>query len=305
MECHTVGLLKCFFLTLASMLLPILIAYTPDAHGQDIRIPTGQHTDQAAHKAWADRLVGPEQTADNCASCHKLEAETWRHTRHALGFTDRHQSDRAKEVLKNMGQRSMKRGTLTNTCRSCHFTSVVNRDRLMPTWGVSCESCHAPAQDWNIVHSKTGGDMAAKTLEWGTGKTEAATQRMARLKAAKAQGMIYSEMLYELAANCLACHAVPDETLVNTGDHTAGSEEFDLVAWSQGEIRHNFVSSSGAPDAPTNRLASAENRRRLFVVGALADLEFSLRNLAGVKQPDVKSGTARQSYGHERSGEGR
>jgi hypothetical protein len=95
--------------------------------------------------------------------------------------------------------------------------------------------------------------------------------------------MISSQMIYAIATNCFGCHTVPDETLVNKGGHKAGSD-FDLVAWSQGEVRHNFADSKGAPDHPTNRPATPEMLRRLYVVGAAVDLQFSVRNLAAVKE---------------------
>jgi hypothetical protein len=98
-----------------------------------------------------------------------------------------------------------------------------------------------------------------------------------------AKGGITSANTYEIAANCYECHTVPNEALVNKGGHRAGSD-FDLVAWSQGEIRHNFVSSAGAPAKPNNRAATDTQRRRLYVVGTLVDLEVSLRNLAAVKE---------------------
>jgi cytochrome c554/c'-like protein len=244
---------------------------------------SAQPTDEAGEETRAARIVGPETAENNCASCHVLEAQAWRATRHFLGFEDRHRTDRAKEILRNLGERSMKRGTVTNLCRQCHYTSVPLRGRVEPAWGVSCESCHAPARDWIKLHDVPGGDPAAAAIDWGTGKAESPGQRAARLGAAAARGMVHSEMIDQLAQGCLGCHAVPNEKLVNDGNHKAGSD-FDLVAWSQGEVRHNFASSPGAPDRPTNAPASPEQRRRLYVVGALADLEFSLRNLAGVTQ---------------------
>ena len=84
MECHMMRTVQRSFFTVVAIGLLILVFYSLTAHGQNIRIPTGQHTDQTAQKAWADRLVGPEETADNCATCHKLEAETWRHTRQKI-----------------------------------------------------------------------------------------------------------------------------------------------------------------------------------------------------------------------------
>ena len=67
------------------------------------------------------------------------------------------------------------------------------------------------------------------------------------------------------------------------GGHRAGSD-FDLVAWTQGEVRHNFLSSDGAPANPWNRAAPPERRRMMYIVGALTDLEYSLRNLSNLKQ---------------------
>ena len=99
--------------------------------------------------------------------------------------------------------------------------------------------------------------------------------------------MIHSQMIYDIAKNCYSCHTVPNEALVNVGTHRAGSD-FDLVAWSQGEVRHNFISSPGAPENTTNAPASKERLRQLYVVGALVDLEISLCNLIGV---ETKGGT--------------
>ncbi len=239
--------------------------------------------DLEQEKRRATRTVGPEKVENNCASCHELEAEAWRHSRHYIGFSDRHRSDRAKEVLRNLSQRSMKRGTATNNCRQCHYTSVLKRDRLTPTWGVSCESCHAPAAQWIDVHNKVGGAANGVTIEWGDGRGETVEQHTARMKAAEGKGMVHAGMIYDIAANCLTCHAVPNELLVNDGDHKAGSD-FDLVAWTQGEVRHNFLSSHGAPANPSNRAASPERRRIMYIVGAMTDLEYSLRNLLSVKE---------------------
>ena len=119
----------------------------------------------------------------------------------------------------------MKRSTV---CRQCHYTSRVKENKVRPAWGVSCESCHAPAGDWNDIHNRQGGNQAAEKLKWGDGKTESSENRVARLGAARDKGMVHSEMLYEIAANCFGCHTVPNETLVNRGGHHVG-KEFDLV----------------------------------------------------------------------------
>lgn len=229
----------------------------------------------------ASKTVGPDGNNDNaCSKCHVLEYEAWQNSHHFSTFGERHKSPRAQEIIKKMGWKSMKR---QGECRQCHYTSVVDSGKIVPTWGVSCESCHGPAAEWVGFHNKVGANPTGTVIKWGTGKNEPPADHAARLKAAQAKGMLSSQMIYEIATNCFGCHTVPDETLVNKGGHKAGSD-FDLVAWSQGEVRHNFISSAGAPDHPTNRRASPEQLRRLYVVGALVDLQFSLRNVVAAKE---------------------
>ena len=88
--------------------------------------------------------------------------------------------------------------------------------------------------------------------------------------------MIRPGDLYRLAANCYQCHVVPNEKLVNVGTHQSGSDDFELVSWSLGEIRHKFLSSEGKK----NEAVSPERQRMLYVVGKALDLEYGLRALA-------------------------
>ena len=218
----------------------------------------------------------------NCASCHALEAEAWERTHHFSTFVRRHRTRHAQQILQNLGLRTMKRQA---DCRQCHYTSVIKNESLMPMWGVSCESCHGPAKDWVNIHNRVGGDPNGAMLKWGDGKKETKSQRDARLSAAEAKGMITSRMTYELATKCLQCHTVPDERLVNKGKHRPGSE-FEFVSWSQGEVRHNFVDSRGSPNDPANRRLTAPEKRRMYVVGVMVDLQLSLRNLAAATRKD-------------------
>ena len=68
---------------------------------------------------------------------------------------------------------------------------------------------------------------------------------------------------------------MPKERLVNVGGHTPGSK-FELVSWSQGEVRHNVWDSAGRE----NREASVEEKRVLLVLGQALDLEHALRGVA-------------------------
>ena len=236
-----------------------------------------------SQEEYAEKIVGPEDTDNNCASCHALEHEAWQQTRHFATFQDIHSTDEAKAILDKMGDRSMKR---SDTCIQCHYTPQIERGRLRPTWGVSCESCHGAGQEWVLLHNHPDFKESTPAGKWGEmKKNETPEQRDARLDPAEDVGMIHSTMTYDIATNCYGCHTVPNEELVNKGGHPAGSAGFDLVAWSQGEVRHNFASSAGAPDSPSNETASGGHLRKLYVLGALVDLEMTVRNLSNVKEP--------------------
>ena len=59
--------------------------------------------------------------------------------------------------------------------------------------------------------------------------------------------------IYLIARQCYDCHTVPNERLVNVGGHLAGSQDFELVAWSQGMVRHNFLRTGGTTNAVLSR----------------------------------------------------
>jgi hypothetical protein len=173
-----------------------------------------------------------------------------------------------------MGVRRIKSESL---CLNCHFTVQQKNDKKEPVAGISCESCHSAGKDWIKVHSGFSGKKE---------KTETRAEEAARWKLADSKGMIRPHALYQLAKNCYGCHVVPQEDLVNKGGHRAGSA-FELVSWSQGEVRHNTWYSEGKD----NVLAGAERKRMLYLVGLGVELEMSLRA--------VGKATARNVYAFE------
>ena len=170
-----------------------------------------------------------------------------------------------------MGLKRIKAGSL---CLDCHFTTVVVSEKRKAVAGISCESCHAPGADYLKRHSEFSGKKEA---------TETDAERDKRWADSEAAGMIRPRDMYRWAKNCYSCHVVPQEKLVNEGGHPAGSA-FELVSWSQGEIRHNVWYNEGKD----NPLASAERRRLMYVVGQSVELETALRA--------VGEATAKASY---------
>lgn len=208
--------------------------------------------------------------ADACVDCHTPAYDNWSETTHFKTYEELSSSDQAIDIADALGIDDIE--DPAGTCVSCHFTLVGDTlEDSEPIAGISCESCHGAAADWVDSH----GEYAS-----GDAESESATEKTARIEAAAAAGQIRPAQINKIAANCLGCHTVPNEELVNVGGHTAGSD-FELVDWSQGEMRHNLFWNNGE----TNKVATPARKRVLFVVGHATDLEFSLRALSQSSSP--------------------
>ncbi len=204
--------------------------------------------------------------ADSCTKCHENELRQWKLTPHFATFESLHRNPEAKAITKRLGLSTVKRN---ETCVKCHYTRQQKGSRVRVVAGVSCESCHGAARDWVAIHNDYGGPNVTKAAESNE-------HRQLRRDASIAAGMNNPTNLYLIARQCLACHTTPNENLVNVGGHTPGSREFELVSWSQGMVRHNFLRTGGS----ANGAASPEHLRVMYVVGVMADLEASLRATA-------------------------
>lgn len=203
------------------------------------------------------KIEGP----DECAECHRDEATVWRGTHHFSTFRDMPRSKDARKIARKMKIKRIKSESL---CLNCHFTTQTKKKKAEVIAGISCELCHSEGKDWIKLHAEFSGKKK-KELE---SKAEAA----ARWKKSEELGLIRPKALYKLAKNCYGCHVVPQEKLVNVGDHPAGSK-FELVSWSQGEVRHNVWYNKGE----SNKKASPGRRRMMFLVGAIVEFETAIR----------------------------
>jgi hypothetical protein len=204
---------------------------------------------------------------DQCVKCHQPEVQQWMHTPHCATFESLHRMPRAKEIADKLGLQSIKRNDI---CTQCHYTKQVEDGRERVVAGVSCESCHGGARDWVALHNDYGGPGVTKAAE-------SPEHRAKRVADSVAKGMNNPHNIYLIARQCYDCHTVPNEKLVNVGGHLAGSQDFELVSWSQGMVRHNFLRGNGT----TNATSSQDELRVMFVVGVMTDLEYSLRAAAG------------------------
>lgn len=200
-----------------------------------------------------------------CGECHEESIAAWRTTHHHSTFKELPRTQEARDIASKMG---IKRIKSESDCLSCHFTTAMEDGAEKPIAGITCESCHGAGADWIDTHSDYGGKDATR-------ESESAAHRKARWAKAEKSGMIRPTDLYALAENCYQCHTVPNERLVNVGGHAAGSN-FELVAWTQGEVRHTLWYNGGKSNAE----APIERRRMMYLVGKALDLEYALRGVA-------------------------
>lgn len=221
-----------------------------------------------AAPAAPDQVVGN----DACVKCHAAEINVWRATPHAKTFDELHRRPEAKAIAGKLGLTSIKH---SGRCVACHYTRQTQSDSgaAHVIAGVSCESCHGAAKNWLDLHHDYGGPTATRA-------SESAAHRAERIAASIHAGMRNPTNVYLVAQSCLRCHTTADEELVNLGGHSAGSLDFEFVSWSQGSIRHNFVSTDGK----VNDLRGPEKLRVMFVAGMIAELEAALRATAAATE---------------------
>lgn len=210
------------------------------------------------------KIEGPEA----CAECHRDEAAVWKGTQHFSTFRDMPRSEDAEKISKKMRIKRIKSESL---CLNCHFTNQKKGSVTEPIAGISCELCHSAGKAWIKLHAEFSGKKK-KNLE-------SPQEAVLRWKTSEELGMIRPRQLYTLAKNCYGCHVVPQEKLVNVGGHTAGSK-FELVSWSQGEIRHNLWYSKGTE----NKKASRNRKRMMYIVGMVVEFETAIRAVGKATQ---------------------
>lgn len=222
----------------------------------------------SAQPAPAELRYKPEDiiAAGRCGTCHERELKSWQNSHHYSTYKTLPESELAEDIADKLDIFDI---TEEGKCLQCHFTMRKASPTSPPKAlsGVSCELCHGAGREWYNVHSDLG--------EYTNNPDEEPPEhREARLKAAQAKGMRDLTDLYTFGRSCFECHTVPEERIVNLTAHEAGSP-FEFVAWSQGEVRHNFLAN---PVVNTQR--PREHLHIMYIVGRLLDLEFGLRGVA-------------------------
>lgn len=220
--------------------------------------------------------LDPTQTVgyQTCLKCHTAEVAVWSSTWHQTSIDSMHRSPEAKQTASRLGLKSIKQ---SERCVKCHYTPTQSGDSVTVSAAVSCECCHGAGKDWVQTHYPPKERIGSETPD----------EKAKRVSQNLQNGMRNRHNTFTMARICMRCHNVADEELVNVGGHSVGGATFEMVSWSQGLMRHRFVSGKGQNNAPN----SPERLRLIFVSGMIADLEFSLRATANA--------TSAESFGKQ------
>jgi hypothetical protein len=269
-------------------------SWSQDGNPAPASIPTTIATGGAAaigSRANPARVLGLVKA--NCKKCHANEVATWMKTKHYKA-DDRLSAPKAKEYATAMGIKpaDMRKNSL---CINCHATKTADADggnvRALD-YGVSCSSCHGGSGGKDGWLNPHGSFHETKKI---TSDQETAEHRKARVEKCETAGMIRPARLYQLAKNCLSCHVVSNQKLVNAGHPAMHKDKFELVEWSSGEVRHNFQRdqkiNQPVPSLWAKRTGGTEaaRKRMKFLVGLFVELEAGVRNLSQVPADDGKS----------------
>ena len=270
--------------------VPLLETQATDIQGQSEGDRTRGEHGRKLQETVASRVVGETQ----CLDCHRSEYARWKKSKHAAGAFDTLRTDKdARKYAEALGIKAADITAPNSLCVQCHATRQTlesGEARVLPA--VSCEACHSAsggAAGWLNAHAVYGEQGSSRVAETEIHYLER------KVKCDKA-GQVRSEHLYQLAKTCYSCHIIGDEALVNDGGHKAATQNFEFATKSLGEVRHNFhldqkVNAEAAtlwvdPLWNGKGRTTAGHKRLMFVVGAMADLEVSLRYLAQVKDED-------------------
>ncbi|GJL77178.1 MAG: cytochrome c554 [Nitrospinaceae bacterium] len=226
------------------------------------------------------------QGAKVCQECHDAENEVWEKTKHYTSYRTAHREpkDKSKPSPKKIlaavgGQKRMKRN---KACSLCHYTLEQKNaeSKAVARSGNSCESCHGASSEWLAIHDNYGGKNIKRDQETPEHKKQ-------RFEKSRSAGLIWPNMKYQVAENCMTCHGLAHPDL--TGDTLAKmlgaghpiNPDFELVKYSQGSVRHRYY----PPNRSTNAEMTPKEQAELFVTGHAAALVSAAEAQSKSKEP--------------------
>ena len=208
-----------------------------------------------------------------CEECHEEEFKVWQKTKHFESFRTVHREPKdaskpsPKKILAAVGgQKRMKRN---ETCYLCHYTLEKKDAGAKPQAksGTSCESCHGASSDWLPLHDNYGGKDVKR-------EAESADHKAKRIVDSTTAGLIWPNMKYEVAENCMTCHGLAnpnlkaDDLAKMLGAGHPINPDFELVKYSQGSVRHRHY----PPNMKVNAEMTPKQQAEFYAVGQAAAL---------------------------------
>ncbi|MEM9593218.1 MAG: multiheme c-type cytochrome [Acidobacteriota bacterium] len=171
--------------------------------------------------------------ASACQQCHGDQHAWWYEDPHYAAverFLEG--SPDAIRIARLYGLEPSQASRGNRVCMDCHGTVETGRESRRVVDGVSCQSCHGPAEKYLEPHQE--GDAALGTRR--PGYVEALRLGMVELQDAETR-----------AATCTGCHYITDPRLISSG-HPTG-RDFDFVG-NMAKIRHWEGEDPAAPGLP-------------------------------------------------------
>ncbi|QPJ64570.1 MAG: hypothetical protein G3M78_03835 [Candidatus Nitrohelix vancouverensis] len=200
-----------------------------------------------------NKVIGPKQCSDS--NCHKSIFDDLLFHPHETFFNEKFE----EEGVKIAEKMNVKDQFEDEKCIKCHGIEVASdypkvTEEEKGLFGIVCETCHNPAQDWVEIHDKKG-----------------------KVPEAIKAGMRDTRNFYAWSKDCFRCHRGAKEDFYKAG-HRLG-EKFDLVKYSQGDFKHWVWSkeqeASGNLDAKLTQKIG-----KIWVAGEALQVEASIMRIS-------------------------
>ncbi len=207
-----------------------------------------------ASPAFAEnKIVGPKQCSDS--NCHSNIFDQLLKHPHETFFNEKYEEEGQKIADKmNVADHFE-----DEKCIRCHGTEVASNypkltEEEKGLFGVICETCHNPAEDWLEVHDKKG-----------------------KIAEAVDKGMRPTRDLYQWSKDCFNCHRGVGEEYFAAG-HKIG-EKFDLIRYSQGDFKHWVWSKKDKEEGDLENKMT-HKIGKIWVVDKAFHVQFAILRLA-------------------------
>lgn len=200
-----------------------------------------------------NKIIGSKQCSDS--NCHSKIFEHHQQHPHETFFNIKYEEDGLK-IAEKMG---IEDHFEDKKCITCHGAEVASEypkitDEEKGLFGIICETCHNPAEDWIEIHDKKG-----------------------KLSQAFEKGMRPTRNLYQWSVDCFNCHRGVDESYFKAG-HKIG-EKFDLIKYSQGDFKHWAWSKADKEKGNLDKKLKIK-LGKIWLVGEVFQVQYSLERIA-------------------------